>query len=160
MKQKYKVSHEGKTLTFSQSEFLTFSKEFETLVAAGGLVVNGANEILLMHRLGHWDLPKGKMEKGETEQQSAVREVQEETGISDIRLHEKLVDTYHTYEQNGKKILKRTAWYLMTVAGTPTLTPQTEEGITEVLWLSQELMEVYLENSYPSIHLVWEAFLK
>jgi 8-oxo-dGTP pyrophosphatase MutT (NUDIX family) len=160
MKQKYSVSHEGKTLTFSQSEFESFSKEFETLVAAGGLVVNSENEILLMHRLGHWDLPKGKMEKGETEQVSAVREVQEETGIKEVRLREKLVDTYHTYELNGKKILKRTAWFLMTVPGKPELTPQTEEGITEVLWLSQELMEVYLENSYPSIHLVWEAFLK
>ena len=160
MKQKYIVSHEGRTLTFSQSEFESFSKEFEILVAAGGLVVNAENEILLMHRLGHWDLPKGKMEKGETEQVSAVREVQEETGITEVRLHEKLVDTYHTYELNGRKILKRTAWFLMTVPGKPELTPQTEEGITEVMWLSQELMEVYLENSYPSIHIVWEAFLK
>lgn len=116
-------------------DFCSFYKIIE---AAGGLVTNEANfnsNILVMFRRGSWDLPKGKIDEGETPEIAAVREVMEETGVQNICLGKKLGDTYHTYEQKGKRILKKTYWYAMTTAHNA-LTPQTEEDIERLEWVN------------------------
>jgi ADP-ribose pyrophosphatase YjhB (NUDIX family) len=122
---------------------------FKCIEAAGGVVRNGFGELLFIHRLGVWDLPKGKMEKGEKPDETAIREVMEECGIDNLSITHKITDTYHTYEHKGKHVLKRTHWYAMSVDGRPNPTPQTEEDITHVCWKSR--WDDVLENTYPSI---------
>ncbi|MBP6811205.1 MAG: NUDIX domain-containing protein, partial [Saprospiraceae bacterium] len=107
-----------------------FQACFKVLEAAGGYVLNGQGELLVFYRRGSWDLPKGKIDKGETPEQAAVREVQEETGLLNIDLGSFLAHTYHTYEEKGKRILKKTWWYRMQTTDTQ-LVPQTEEDIEE-----------------------------
>src|SRR5688572_3663924 len=90
-----------------------FYKHFKVIIASGGVVFNSNEEILLIFRKGKWDLPKGKLDKGETLEECAVREVEEETGIKNIKLEEKVIITYHTYIEFGKHILKESHWYKM-----------------------------------------------
>ncbi|MCF8244938.1 MAG: NUDIX hydrolase [Saprospiraceae bacterium] len=110
-----------------------FQKIFKLISAAGGAVFNAEGKVLMIHRRGSWDLPKGKMDPGETPEQTAVREVQEETGIGEISLGPHLLDTWHTYEMNGKRILKTTYWYRMQTTENQ-LVPQTEEDIELAVW--------------------------
>lgn len=102
--------------------------------AAGGVVQNDAGETLMIFRRGFWDLPKGKIDAGETPEIAAVREVQEETGLKKVTLKKFLRLTYHTYTFNEKRILKPTHWYLMSSNDTE-FVPQTLEDILEVKWL-------------------------
>ncbi len=112
-----------------------FQACFKVLEAAGGYVLNAQGELLVFYRRGSWDLPKGKIDKGETPEQAAVREVQEETGLLNIDLGSFLAHTYHTYEEKGKRILKKTWWYRMQTTDTQ-LVPQTEEDIEEIRWVT------------------------
>lgn len=112
-------------------------KRYKQIDAAGGLVRNEADEFLFIFRRGKWDLPKGKLDKGELIDECAVREVQEETGLKRLVLGDFLCDTYHTYRQGGKDLIKRTAWYAMRASGYETLLPQIEEDIEEVRWVSE-----------------------
>lgn len=131
--------------------WLNFVKAFSVVEAAGGIVRNENDETLLIKRLGKWDLPKGKMEKGETKKESAVREVMEECSIPEPEIIQILPTTYHYYALRDKHILKPTYWYLMQVGGVPELAPQTEEGITEVLWANDAKVKQAMENTYASI---------
>src|SRR5215212_7887430 len=88
-------------------------KKFVLIQAAGGLVLNPAKAMLFIYRKGRWDLPKGKLDEGETLDHCAVREVKEETGLQHLRLIEPLLVTYHTYDEDGRHMLKETHWYLM-----------------------------------------------
>ena len=106
----------------------------------------------MIFRNGKWDLPKGKLEVGENIKECAIREVQEECGVSGLSIINALQDTYHTYEINGKKILKRTYWFKMKTNFTADLIPQLEEGITKVEWVSKEGISTRLENSYENIN--------
>lgn len=118
-----------------KSDFLGL---FSIVEAAGGLVVNPLNEILFIYRRGHWDLPKGKLEKREKKKDAAVREVQEETGVQNITLHGKICVTNHTYRnRSGKRLIKKSHWYHMT-APRIALTPQIEEDITQAEWMTVE----------------------
>jgi 8-oxo-dGTP pyrophosphatase MutT (NUDIX family) len=128
-----------------------FWKQFQVQPAAGGLVVNGRGEWLLIHRRGHWDLPKGKLDEGETLEECAVREVTEETGLTDPMLGELICTTYHTFKDYGHHILKESHWYHMSVEGVPELTPQTEEDITDIAWLAREGVQKIVSEAYPSI---------
>lgn len=119
--------------------------------AAGGVVSNPNHEYLLIFRNNKWDLPKGKIEKGEDKKEAAVREVEEECGVLIDRVIEKLDSTYHMYELNNEIILKKTYWYKMEVDMFSKLTPQIEEGITEVEWVSPKFMAQKMENTYPLI---------
>lgn len=110
-----------------------FQKIFKLITAAGGAVFNADGKVLLIHRRGSWDLPKGKMDPGETPEQTAVREVQEETGLHQITLGEHLLDTWHTYEHKDKRVLKTTHWYRMQTTDHQ-LVPQTEEDIEQAVW--------------------------
>ncbi len=125
-------------------------------MAAGGLVRNENNEFLFIYRLNQLDLPKGKLEDGESEAEGALREVEEETGVQQITLGPKIIDTFHTYALGNGIALKRTAWYAMSVLGTPDLIPQVEEGITWVKWMNKQVIESGIKDTYPSIRLVWE----
>ncbi|MBK1897435.1 NUDIX hydrolase [Chryseobacterium paridis] len=144
----------------------TIWKEFQSLFriieAAGGLVNNSKGEMLFIKRLGKWDLPKGKMEKGESREESAVREIEEETGLKDVELLKFINTTYHIYvERNGDKILKCTHWFEMNFNGEDTSKPQIEEGITEVAWknASQIENEVF-PNTFKNIKLIVKEFRK
>jgi 8-oxo-dGTP pyrophosphatase MutT (NUDIX family) len=128
-----------------------FWKHFTIVQAAGGLVENEAREVLLIFRRGKWDLPKGKLDEGETLPACAVREVQEETGIQAIQLKEFLLVTYHTYHDYGHSVLKESYWYRMSSSVTEVLIPQTTEDIHEIKWASKKSLEPYLENTFPSI---------
>jgi 8-oxo-dGTP pyrophosphatase MutT (NUDIX family) len=113
-----------------------FIKLFMIIKAAGGLVRNQNDEILFIFRRGFWDLPKGKIDDGEKKKQAAIREVQEETGIQNIDLHDFICKTLHVYTYQGKRILKKTYWYNMKTTDN-VLIPQEEEGIEQAVWLSQ-----------------------
>lgn len=119
--------------------------------AAGGIVKNGEGDYLFIHRLGKWDLPKGKVENGEKMRQAAVREVEEECGLKIDYLGPKASTTYHTYQMNGKVVLKQTNWYEMGVNEVPKLIPQLEEDITKAKWVSKSDFQKITNNTYPLI---------
>lgn len=119
--------------------------------AAGGRVKNAEGKTLLIFRSGKWDLPKGKIDDGETPQKAAVREVEEECGIGGLKIIRPLEPTFHTYLHKGKIVLKKTWWYEMNSSDTNTLVPQTEEGITEVKWMNEKEIEKAMENTFLSI---------
>jgi 8-oxo-dGTP pyrophosphatase MutT (NUDIX family) len=129
----------------------TFRKKFTLVQAAGGLVLNDKGEILMMLRRGKWDLPKGKLDPGESLEHCAVREVQEETGLKKVTLQKPLVVTYHTYDESGKHILKESHWYSMKAPGKQDLVPQSEEQITQIKWVTAAEVKQYITNTFPSI---------
>lgn len=131
--------------------FEHFASCFKYIEAAGGKVFNSNGEILAIYRLEKWDLPKGKVEKGESIREAAVREVEEECGISDLKIVKELNSTYHTYWLKGKHVLKQTYWYQMSYSGSETLVPQTEEDIQVVKWLSPDKLDEFKANTYASI---------
>ncbi|MDA3615998.1 NUDIX hydrolase [Polluticaenibacter yanchengensis] len=128
-----------------------FCEQFLVIEAAGGLVKNEKAEYLFINRLGKWDLPKGKLDDGESIEQCAVREVYEETGLKNIQLKEYLTTTYHIYLYGGTSILKKSVWYKMFVTGHQYLIPQVEEDITEVKWFNSNNWQTVLKNTYPNI---------
>lgn len=135
-----------------------FFKHFTAIEAAGGIVQNEKKQLLFIYRLGKWDLPKGKMEKGEKTDECALREVEEETGLSKLKLKNKVGETYHTYNAFGKHFIKTTYWYFITCSSKQVLTPQTEEDITEIKWISTKDMEEPMSNTYASIKDILSTF--
>ncbi len=129
----------------------TFCSFFLRIDAAGGVVLNPEQLLLMIFRNGKWDLPKGKIEKGEDPEKAAIREIFEECGISRLELLKQLPTSYHTYEFKGEKVLKRTFWYLMKSNDLSIPIPQLEEGITEVKWLNKHQIAEALKNTYSSI---------
>ena len=130
------------------------------ILAAGGLVTNPQGEILWIFRRGCWDLPKGKLDEGETIQSCAIREVQEETGIQNIQLHELLNFTNHLYFDPYlyEEVVKRTYWFHMTIAVAQDGTPQSSEDIEKIEWHSLATAKKCLEQTYPTILEVVEAY--
>ena len=126
-------------------------KEFKEVNAAGGLVSNRRGDYLLINRNSLWDLPKGHQEEGEDIAVTALREVQEETGVLALELKDLICITDHTYVRNGIWHLKHTWWYEMLYTDPVDLTPQREEDITKAAWVSKSSLPPYLQNSYPSI---------
>jgi len=123
------------------------------IIAAGGLVTNEKGELLMIYRRDKWDLPKGKLDEGESIAECAVREVSEETGITGIVLGRLIDIGYHEYFDKWIKdaVVKETHWYAMTAPGNQELVPQTEEDITEIRWVAGAELEKCLENSYQNI---------
>ena len=134
--------------------FLNFSKNFKVIEAAGGVVHNSKGELLFIFRNGIWDLPKGKMEKNETIEEAAIREVEEECGIKNFQLERLLDKTYHVYKMNHEYIFKITYWFLMRSDFKGDFKPQIEEGITKVEWVSQQNLTNVLANSFANIKLL------
>ncbi|GAB4013450.1 hypothetical protein GCM10028808_32590 [Spirosoma migulaei] len=127
-------------------------KPFKVIKAAGGIVYKG-DKILLMFRRGVWDLPKGKLDAGESSKQGAAREVEEETGVR-VAVSERICTTWHTYKLNGNRILKRTKWYRMSVLDDSRMTPQADEDIEKLAWLNPKETKLALTNSFSSIRFV------
>lgn len=130
--------------------------EFREVNAAGGLVENRRGDYMLIKRDGLWDLPKGHQEAGEDIKVTALREVQEETGVDDLSLGDLICVTDHCYKRNGIWHLKHTWWYRMYYLKPLDLTPQTEEDITKAAWVAKSSLPPFLKNTYPSIK---EVFL-
>jgi len=137
--------------TDTKALFQQLKAGLTVIKAAGGLVMNAKEEYLFIFRNKKWDLPKGKVEKGEGIKEAGRREVEEECGVKISTNDERLCKTYHVYEMGTKLVLKRTNWYSMTVKGSPKLIPQKEEGITKAEWLTAAELKPVLKNTYPSI---------
>lgn len=132
--------------------FEEFKACFTVIEAGGGLVLNEKGEFLTIFRNGTWDLPKGKLEKGEDFASAALREVEEETGLPGLKLVEPLMSTYHTYTLEEKsRILKKTRWFEMKYSGSKEPVLQTREGITDFRWVEPGRTGFIRENSYASI---------
>lgn len=137
--------------------FAQFGAQFVPVEAGGGLVASPKGEVLMIFRNGRWDLPKGKLEPGEEIAQCAVREVEEECGITGLKLGRLITRTYHLYELEGRWILKRTTWYAMENDGKGELVPQAEEGITDIRWIAPDNLCSYVEDTYCTIRDVFAA---
>jgi 8-oxo-dGTP pyrophosphatase MutT (NUDIX family) len=133
-----------------------------TIIAAGGIVLNPKQEILWIFRRGFWDLPKGKLDPGETIPQCALREVEEETGIHKIQLNELITITYHEYFDKylNTQVTKETHWYKMSIQDLQNGIPQTEEDIEKMEWFPINVLEIPMQHTYENIKLVIAAYLK
>lgn len=131
--------------------FSLFRDSLPLIQAGGGITRNEKGDVLMIHRWGRWDLPKGKLEKGERIDECAVREVEEECALQGVECEEFLTDTYHCYLLNEKWALKKTSWYRMRYRGTETPSPQTEEGIDEAGFIPQAELSNKLQHAYGTI---------
>jgi len=133
----------------------TLKSKIPVSEAAGGLVHNKKGEVLFIFRNGKWDLPKGGIEKNESKKEAAIREVEEETGVKNLKIIDKLEKTYHIFERGGKYKLKVTHWYKMTTTFKGVVKPQIEEKIEKVVWVNPSEIPILLENSYQNIRLLF-----
>jgi len=131
--------------------FEEFKACFKVIEAGGGVVLNEQGKFLVIYRNGVWDLPKGKLEKGEDFPSAALREVEEEAGLKGLQMVDPLMSTYHTYSLKNKRILKKTKWFEMLYKGKGAPVLQTEEGITDYRWVNPGETGFIRENSYGSI---------
>ena len=131
-----------------------FLKKLPNVIAGGGKVINDNGEVLFIYRNDKWDLPKGKAERKETIEETALREVEEETGVSGLSITKPIKTTYHIFKRNGKHKIKITYWFEMKTSYKGLLTPQEKEGITKVAWLNHEERLKALENSYANIKIL------
>ncbi len=130
-----------------------FKHHFEYVEAAGGLVLNLENKLLFIFKRNTWDLPKGKKDKGEDVQKTAIREVSEECGLdlSDLEIVNYIDSTYHIYLENEKAFLKRTSWFFIRYIGTKPPVAEEKEGISIVRWIDSDEIQNVLKNTYPSV---------
>lgn len=142
-----------------QSLWADFCACFTKLDAAGGYVTNAGGQLLVFYRRGSWDMPKGKIDPGETPEQAAVREVQEETGLKNLALGPFMMHTWHTYQMKAERILKCTWWFRMTTSDQE-VTPQTEEDIEEIRWVDPEAWLKTQPKVYDSIREVIEVGMR
>lgn len=134
-----------------------FLTQIKVVPAAGGLVKNNKNDILFIYRNNIWDLPKGRIEKNESIETAAIREVEEECSIFNLTIEKQLITTYHIYFQNKNK-LKLTYWFLMNSNYDKPLIPQIEEGITKVEFIKEKSIDTILKESYANIRLVYDCY--
>lgn len=130
-------------------------KKLPVVQAAGGLVYNNKREILFIYRNSKWDLPKGVLEKGETFEKAAIREVEEETGVKDLEIRSFIAKTYHVFKRNGEFKLKITYWYEMYTESKVELVPQAKEGIKKAKWKNFEKSQKALQGSYENVKLLF-----
>ena len=138
----------------------TFESNYEVRTAAGGFVWNEKNELLMIFREAHWDLAKGHLDEGETIEECAMREVAEETGVSNLEIETTIGISRHIYEYNGRMVLKSTHWFQMKSMANEKLIPQTEEGIEKVEWVPQSKIEDYFNQSWESLREVYKNYIK
>ena len=131
-----------------------FLKKLPNVIAGGGKVFNEKNEILFIYRNDKWDLPKGKAEGRESIEETAKREVAEETGVTGLEIIKPIETTYHIFKRNGRYKIKVTYWFEMKTAFNGKLIAQEKEGITKVKWLNHKKVEDALTNSYSNIKLL------
>ena len=133
-----------------------FKKKIKVVKAGGGIVTNNSDETLFIFRRNKWDLPKGKMDDGESIEKTAIREVQEETGIQNLVITSFFMDTYHIFKKENKFFLKETSWFNMNSDYKGKLHPELSEGITKVVWKSKEKIQK-IKNTFPNIKLLIES---
>lgn len=134
-----------------------FQSNFKVIEAAGGLVKNVQDEVLMIYRLDKWDLPKGKIEVGETIEMTALREVEEECGIKNLEIIRPLSNTYHIYsEKNKVLVLKISHWFEMKNCSSEKLIPQLDEGITMVKYINKNQLNDILDSTYSNIKILFE----
>lgn len=138
--------------------FARFAEDFAVVEAAGGVVVNGCGERLMIRRNGRWDLPKGHIEPGEEPEACAAREIAEETGV-EAEVVAPLCSTWHAYwfPKTARWELKRTRWFLLRALGETVLVPQTEEGIEQAVWCPPADFTARLEEAFPTVQRVGRA---
>jgi len=134
-----------------------FTKKIPLVVAAGGVVTNKEGKVLFIYRNDKWDLPKGKLDKGETIEKCALREVEEETGVKGLKIENFLKTTYHVFERNSTYKLKEVHWYAMKTSYKGKLKGQKSEGIEKVKWKGPKKIKKALKNSYNNIKILFEA---
>ncbi len=134
-----------------EESFRKFTKGYQRVTAAGGVVFNDKGELLLIKRQSKWDLPKGKRDEGEEIEETAVREVEEECGLKGLVLGDFLAKSYHTYFMDGKRVLKTTHWYKMQVSDVKDMQPQLEENITELAFFPPSEINLETLDTYNSI---------
>lgn len=132
-----------------------FTNKIPLEVAAGGVVTNKKGKVLFIYRNNKWDLPKGKLDKGETIEECALREVEEETGVKGLKIENFLKTTYHVFKRKGVYKLKEVHWYAMKTSYTGELTPEKSEGIEKVKWKGPKKIEKALKNSYINIKILF-----
>ena len=143
-----------------EATWMTFCSGYHELAAAGGVVKDAEGHVLWIQRNGKWDLPKGKLEHGESLEEAAIREVFEETGIENVTITGEAFNTFHTYEAGGVIHLKSTFWYPMRHDGVQTKgRPQAIEGITDVTWLQPPFSEQVLAKTFGSIKVVLDKLI-
>lgn len=131
--------------------FEKFYSSFINVYAAGGLISDELDRTLMIYRYYKWDLPKGRIEKGEDRKDAAIRESEEETGVRDLSIIKKLQPTYHLFSHFSTEYLKTTFWYKMKTDSKQRLTPQLEEHIEIARWMNKHEQSEALKNTYPSI---------
>lgn len=150
------------SITFQVDKFretVNFVKNKYTIIDAAGGLVEKNDQVLLISRLGKWDLPKGKINNSETTEDAAVREVMEECNIS-VSLGTGICHTWHTYKRNNDNILKKTSWFIMKCTNDLLMAPQQSENIEELRWMSPKEVNQALYDSYPSIRHVFRKYYK
>jgi 8-oxo-dGTP pyrophosphatase MutT (NUDIX family) len=140
--------------------FVRFASYFHLIEAAGGIVKNSKDEILFIFRNGKWDLPKGKIENGETPETAAIREVMEECGLLEIRISEFIGHTFHIYNVDKNNfILKKNWWFEMFANESQPLIPQSDEGIEKIEWVSKSNLHNVIPSVYASLQYLLEKYL-
>lgn len=138
--------------------YLALLQKFTYIPAAGGVVSDEAGNVLMIFRRGCWDLPKGKVEVGESVESAALREVEEETGIKAEIIGKKSFSVWHTYDTYGTPMLKETVWFDMKALPGQQTVPQTEEDIAQVQWVPRSQVTELLQKSFTSLQYLWEIF--
>lgn len=138
--------------------YLALLQKFTYIQAAGGVVSDEAGNVLMIYRRGCWDLPKGKVEVGESVEVAALREVEEETGIKAEITGKKSFSVWHTYDTYGTPMLKETVWFDMKALPGQQTVPQTEEDIAQVQWAPRSQVTELLQKSFTSLQYLWEIF--
>lgn len=143
----------------SKRDLINHIKSKFKVIEAGGGIVEKKGKLLMIHRRGVWDMPKGKLDKGETIRTCAKREVEEETGVK-VKIDQKIDAVWHTYTSKKKYILKKTHWYAMKCVSDEKMAPQEDEGIKKVEWMDMEQVRKALHDSYRSIRYVMQEYVK
>ena len=161
MQRKYIVWIEGKAHTIDEgADWDAFRADYKFVLAAGGVVNDEQGRLLVIRRLGKWDLPKGKVDEGEGIEAAAIREVQEECGLKELRITGSMPSTWHTYERKGKQHLKRTDWFRMAGSSAERLVPQHYEDIEEVKWVGRVELPAIQDDTYASLQPVFKAWME
>ncbi|MCL2412816.1 MAG: NUDIX domain-containing protein [Bacteroidales bacterium] len=146
-------------ITLDQTSYKLLKKAFKNEKAGGGLVKNSKGEFLLIFRRGKWDLPKGKPDADETIEACAIREVQEETGVSNLKIVKKMPRTYHLFvDAKNEIVLKKCDWFEMETSDESPLKPEFEEDISEAIWVSQENIESLKPLMFSTIRNCFEWY--
>lgn len=128
-----------------------FKKKLPVTIAAGGVVQNEEGKLLFIYRKKRWDLPKGRIDKGETLEGAAKREVKEETGVKKIKVGKLAGVTYHVFKRNNRYQLKETHWFFMKTSYKGVLTPEFKEDITKASWKNKSKTAKAIKKTYPNI---------